>query len=126
MIAYLDTNVVKWLVTLEHEQISRRAHKVLNTADLLVSPMVLLEIEYLNEIGRLRIGAAPILEKLQSEIGLKVCDKRFSDVVEKALTAKWTRDPFDRLIVAHAMMNGVAPLITSDEDIRANYPNAVW
>ncbi len=126
MIAYLDTNVVKWLVALEHEQISKRAHKVLNKADLLVSPMVLLEIEFLHEIGRLRIGAAPIMEKLQLEIGLTVCDKPFSHIVENAWTEKWTRDPFDRLIVAHAMMNGVAPLITSDEKIRANYPNAVW
>ena len=73
-----------------------------------------------------RIGAAPIIKKLQLEIGLTVCQKPFLDVVEKAGAEKWTRDPFDRLIVAHAMMNGVAPLITADEKIRANYPNAVW
>jgi hypothetical protein len=28
--------------------------------------------------------------------------------------------------VAHAKSNGAAPLLTKDEVIRANYPNARW
>ena len=46
-------------------------------------------------------------------------------MVEQALLQKWIRDPFDRLIVAHAAAND-APLITRDEKIRRHYKRAVW
>ncbi len=38
----------------------------------------------------------------------------------------WAREPFDRLIVAQAKVNGFAPLITADATIRKQYPRAVW
>jgi PIN domain nuclease of toxin-antitoxin system len=49
---------------------------------------------------------------------------RLTDAVGKS-TFAWTRDPFDRLIVANAMADG-APLITADETILANFRDAVW
>jgi len=73
-----------------------------------------------------RLGATDILEKLRREIGLGVCERPFSAVTSVALGESWTRDPFDRMIVAHAKSNGVSPLITSDERIRACYVNAIW
>ncbi len=36
------------------------------------------------------------------------------------------RDPFDRIIVAQAKANGAVPLLTSDEAILTNHPNARW
>lgn len=42
-----------------------------------------------------------------------------------ALKESWTRDPFDRLIVANAKAAG-APLITKDERIRKHYRRAIW
>ncbi len=50
---------------------------------------------------------------------------RVETVVERAMTLSWTRDPFDRVIVATADLHG-APLLTRDERIRENYPAAVW
>lgn len=47
------------------------------------------------------------------------------EVVEAATGISWTRDPFDRLISAHAIVAN-APLITADETIRANLPLATW
>ena len=88
--------------------------------------MVSLELEYLHEIGRLQMGAVEIVGKLRREIDLKVCGLPFPDVTAIAIGEKWTRDPFDRVIVAHAKANGLAPLVTSDEGIRANYRNAIW
>jgi PIN domain nuclease of toxin-antitoxin system len=38
---------------------------------------------------------------------------------------QWTRDPFDRLIVAQALLHD-APLITKDEHIRRHYAGALW
>lgn len=37
----------------------------------------------------------------------------------------WTRDPFDRMIAAQAIVAD-APLVTADRTILANLPLAVW
>ena len=49
---------------------------------------------------------------------------RASALITQALREKWTRDPFDRLIVANAKAAG-APLITKDERIRKHYRRAI-
>lgn len=126
IIAYLDTQVVVWTVSSLHHLLSQKARHTLNSSSLLISPIVTLELEYLHEIGRLHLGAADISGKLHREIGLEICQRPFPAVTSIALAEKWTRDPFDRMIVAHAKSNGLAPLITADEKIRANYSNAIW
>jgi PIN domain nuclease of toxin-antitoxin system len=50
----------------------------------------------------------------------------FAVVASAALDEKWTRDPFDRLIVANAKANGFAWLISADEEIARHYPRTVW
>ncbi len=54
------------------------------------------------------------LAVLSQEIGLRVCGMAFREVVECAFQEAWTRDPFDRLIVANAKARN-ATLITWDE-----------
>ena len=54
------------------------------------------------------------------------CDIPFATIASAALDEKWTRDPFDRLIVANAKANGFAWLISADEAIRKHYPRTVW
>jgi PIN domain nuclease of toxin-antitoxin system len=46
-------------------------------------------------------------------------------VVKKSIGMKWTRDPFDRLITAHAAIDE-SPLLTKDDTIHTYYPGAVW
>jgi len=52
-------------------------------------------------------------------------DERFEAVVAESLALIWTRDPFDRLIVATAALNQ-APLITRDRRIQEHYARSVW
>lgn len=47
------------------------------------------------------------------------------DVADAAVDLTWIRDPFDRLIVANAMLHD-APLVTRDRRIHAQYPKAFW
>ena len=49
----------------------------------------------------------------------------FSKVAPAARGLRWTRDPFDRLIAAHAMVTD-ATLITKDTLIRKHCPAALW
>lgn len=87
--------------------------------------MVLLELQLLFEIGRAKDPALKVADSLARDLGVEVCDQSFHSVAASAMEIKWTRDPFDRLIVAHASAND-APLITKDEKIRRHYKRAVW
>ena len=125
MIAYLDTHTAMRLAH-GRPRIGRDAEKLVQRVDLLISPMVLLELEYLYEIGRLTLPGKDIVRKLEHELGVRQCDLAFADVARAALDEKWTRDAFDRIIVAQARLNGLAPLISSDEEIAEHYPRTVW
>jgi PIN domain nuclease of toxin-antitoxin system len=126
LICYVDTQVAVWLNEASLAKFSHRALSLIQAADLRISPMAVVELEYLYEIRRIIIKPQDILVKLGAEIGLTVCDHPFPAIAEMALGETWTRDPFDRIIVAHAKSNGAAPLVTRDELIRANYPSARW
>jgi PIN domain nuclease of toxin-antitoxin system len=126
VICYLDTQVAVWLCQKQLDRLSRKATEALEESELLISPMVLLELAYLYEIQRIVQPPQILLKQLESQIGLRVCDHSFPAVVETALYETWTRDPFDRLIVAHARSNGYSPLATSDARIHEHYPNAIW
>jgi PIN domain nuclease of toxin-antitoxin system len=124
--SYLDTHIVVWLATGKISQISPKAQSLLNRSDLLISPMVLLELEYLHDLKRVRLPARDIQQKVEYELGTRLCDLPFSRIANAALDEKWTSDPFDRLIVANAKANGFASLISADEIIRKHYPRTVW
>src|SRR5579871_6871470 len=113
---YLDTHAAIWLLK-GSADISKRARQVIEADDeLLISPIVLLELENLYEIGRLTMAPNDVISDLDAAIGLRICDYPFLLVVKQAMRERWTRDPFDRIIVGHARSRG-AQLITSDTRI---------
>lgn len=87
--------------------------------------MVELELTYLFEIGRVAEPASAPLNALRRSIGLEVADGSIAKVLQAATSLSWTRDPFDRIIAAHAVVAGV-PLITADKTILDNLELAVW
>ena len=125
MTLYLDTHIVVWLVRGEKDRLGEAARQAIEECELAVSPAVVLELELLHEIGRLRASALSIVTALATDIGLRVCDLPFRTVVEYALKEKWGRDPFDRLIVANAKA-AEAPLVTKDARIRRHYSRVIW
>jgi PIN domain nuclease of toxin-antitoxin system len=121
----LDTHVAVWLLKGARDLPQRAQSRIETDDEILISPMVLLDIQNLYEIGRLRAAPEKIFDILSATIGLRVCNHPFELVVEQALLEKWTRDPFDRIIVAHARCRG-AVLLTKDEEILRHYDWAVW
>jgi len=121
----LDTHVVVWLYTGETEQLSAGAITALEENQPVVSPMVQLELTYLHEIDRLRVGGADIIADLARRIGLQLSDAPLDALVETAAALTWTRDPFDRLIVADALVAGTA-LVTKDRAIHDRTAVALW
>ena len=127
MSAYLDTHVALRLAHAELAQISQAAIDTIAKMDLLISPMVLLELEYLFELKKeSRLTTEDVQRKLEYELGARVCGHSFASIAKVASGEKWTRDPFDRMIVAHAKANGLSVLLSADRLIRQNYPKAVW
>jgi PIN domain nuclease of toxin-antitoxin system len=121
----LDTHVVVWLYTGETEQLSAAAVAAIEQHELVVSPMVQLELSYLHEIGRLAIGGADIIADLERRVGLRRSDLGLEALVDTAASLTWTRDPFDRLIVADALVAGTA-LLTKDRSINDHTTIARW
>ena len=122
---YLDTHAVVWLYAAETQRFTALGRQRLEAGELLVSPIVELELQYLKEIGRITADAAQIMESLRGSVGLATCDQAFAAVVTESLGQTWTRDPFDRLIVAQASSRS-APLLTKDQTILEHYPLAFW
>jgi PIN domain nuclease of toxin-antitoxin system len=121
----LDTHVVVWLFAGEVERLSPVARDRLAVSDVTISSMVELELTYLHEIGRLTVSGAEIVSDLAERIGLIRSMIPFRAAVAAAASLTWTRDPFDRLIVADALAAS-SQLITKDELIQANCTLALW
>jgi len=90
-----------------------------------VSPFVALELAYMHEIGRARDSVPAMLAALRRDTGLEVAEIPLVELIDAAIDISWTRDPFDRLIAAHAIVADV-PLITADEMILEHLPLATW
>jgi len=124
-VIHLDTHVVVWLSTCSTERLSARARSIIEAQPCMVSPAVVLELQYLHEIGRLSSSGPTVVETLADEIGLQVCALPFDQVIREAVRMKWTRDPFDRIITATAQADE-SHLLTRDLTIRRHFKRAVW
>ena len=120
-----DTHAVVWLYTGELERFTKKGRAAIDTDQLVVSPIVQLELTYLHEVERLTVGGADILGDLASRIGLSTSDQSMLSVVQAAAGLTWTRDSFDRLIVADAL-SANCPLLTKDELIHGHVSIARW
>jgi PIN domain nuclease of toxin-antitoxin system len=122
---HLDTHVVMWLYDGLVDRLSERVCRTIEIAPLYISPMAKLELQFLHEIGRIRPTAKGVVDTLVGELGLQQSNIPFSKTIEYAHGLDWTRDPFDRVIVAEAMAAG-AHLVSKDCTILQNSAIAVW
>lgn len=122
---HLDTHVVVWLYKGDVAQFPESVLRCLERRPLQISPMVELELEYLYQIGRVSVAGLEVVEHLARRLGLRHSQAEFSEIVRHAAGLKWTRDPFDRLIVGTAIADG-ATLLTRDTTILSNFSMSRW
>lgn len=84
-----------------------------------VSPISLLEIQILSETGRIKL-AGDFASSIMADSRFILDEAPSVTLVQKALDLGWTRDPFDRLIVAHSLVRRL-PLCSVDSNIIANH-----
>ncbi len=125
MWVHLDTHVVLYIARQETHRIPTKAQNMLSRARPLVSPMVLLELSLLHQVGKISQSGPAIREHLRQHIDLGVSSSSFERAALIAAGLEWTRDPFDRLIAATAMADDV-PLLTRDRNLLKHCPIAVW
>ena len=124
-ITLLLSPVTMFLMAGEVEKLSDRAVELIEVSEIACSPMVRLELTYLNEVGRLNVAAADVVSDLGRRVGLAESDLPLAALVDAAAPLGWTRDPFDRMIVADALAAG-SPLLTADTAILDRVDSAVW
>ena len=108
----LDTNALIWL----HGHDERAAALARGGGRLYVSPASVLELQFLNETGRLRFKRNTSLTQIVHDDRWVIDDPPSAAWFEVATGVGWTRDPFDRLLVAHARLRKW-PLATSDRHV---------
>lgn len=121
---FLDTHTALFLAG-DKKKIPKRVHRYLESDELVLSPMARLEFDVLHEIGRLKVEPAVLMEQLRQEQDVWIETEGWARAAEIAQVLSWTRDPFDRLIAAHAMARS-APLMTRDALILEHYSLAFW
>lgn len=104
----LDTNAVIWI----DGNHTRVRGLLKQRGPFFVSPATVLELQFLEEIGRIRLrsGIAGIVHDPRWTVD----DTPAIDWFVAAAEQSWTRDPFDRLIVAHAIVRR-SRLASADE-----------
>jgi PIN domain nuclease of toxin-antitoxin system len=93
----LDTHAVIWLA-----EGHRRAAPLAKFAQLFLSPVSVLEVQFLAEAGRLRLARGASAITLADDDRWRMDEPPPLKWFAEACTIAWTRDPFDRLLVAHA------------------------
>jgi PIN domain nuclease of toxin-antitoxin system len=85
-----------------------------------VSPVSLLEIQFLSEVDRLKVRQPEFADAVLDDPRFIVDEVPLLALVRHALPLGWTRDPFDRLLVAHSMARRT-PLCTLDGSIHEHH-----
>jgi PIN domain nuclease of toxin-antitoxin system len=123
--AFLDTHAAIFLWEGKVELFGAGSREILERSVVRISPMVRLEMQFLKEVGKLKVDPDQILGSLGSDLGVTTTSDPLDALVPFAMPLSWTRDPFDRMIVATAILHE-APLVTRDGRIHDNFPGAVW
>jgi PIN domain nuclease of toxin-antitoxin system len=85
-----------------------------------VSAVSFLEIQLLSEAGRIPLKSPRFVDSVMVDPRFEVDEVSVLALIQRALHLSWTRDPFDRFIVAHSQLRRV-PLCSVDSVILANH-----
>lgn len=119
MKSILDTHFVLWIVTGADRLAS--FPWIERYRPWGISPVSLLEIQYLAEIGRIEVQNPQFTDALAEDSRFIIDEVPLVPLVRRAIELTWTRDPFDRLIAAHSAVRRL-PLCTTDRVIRQHHP----
>ncbi|MBI3299727.1 MAG: type II toxin-antitoxin system VapC family toxin [Elusimicrobia bacterium] len=128
MKALLDTCAFLWMVT-DAAELSPRAREVMADPGngLYLSAASCWEIAIKCGLGKIRISGAPekVVPDLMQRLSIQPLPVLPSHALHTGALKPLHRDPFDRLLVSQAELEGL-PLLTPDPLIRAYGVETVW
>ena len=117
----LDTHVVLWWLSGEREVSAAAGAVIERSDDLLLSVVSLAEMGIKASIGKLDVPDD--LDRQVQAVGLRILGLAPSHALGVAHLPPHHRDPFDRLLIAQAVAEGLT-VVTADQRF-AEYPVAV-
>jgi PIN domain nuclease of toxin-antitoxin system len=121
----LDTHLVVWWMAGEASRIGKRALKSLGSEEIepVVSAVTIWEAAIKRRLGKLDTPGDLLPQIEGAGVELLPVTARHADLVGSLPLHH--RDPFDRLLVAQAMLEGL-PLVTDDRSMRRYDVEVVW
>lgn len=114
----LDTHFLLWTVLASARL--REFPWLTNRQPWVVSPVSLLEVQFLAEVGRVDVQPR-FFDLLREDPRFVIDEPAFDALVRAALPLSWTRDPFDRLLCAHSLVRRM-PFCSADQRVRRHHP----
>jgi PIN domain nuclease of toxin-antitoxin system len=120
----LDTHALLWALD-DSAQLSARARQVIAdpTNEVVVNAVSAIEIAIKKSLGKLRAPGG-LIEAVKGA-GFVTTDIGFPEAIALETLPWHHSDPFDRLLVAHAMVTGT-PIVTRDPQIARYQVQIVW
>ncbi len=118
MVRYLlDTHTLLWFIA-EDKQLSSSGQRLIldSSSEIFISTASLWEIAIKINIGKLALNK-PFEQSFPDELdshGIEILDITVDTLVQLTTLPLHHRDPFDRLIIAQAIVEGI-PIISKDE-----------
>lgn len=104
----LDTHALLWWVE-DHPKLSRRAEQAIGEGQIFVSAVSAMEICTKHRIGKLP-SAALLAERFEQEVlaeGFEILELRASHARMAGNFPDPLKDPFDRMLIAQALLEGL-------------------
>lgn len=121
----LDTHTLVWALA-EPKRLSRRARQALNEGELMLSVASLWELILKGDKpGALLADPLPWWEKYVPLTALPVLGIRQSHVIQLAQLPNYHKDPFDRILLAQAMVESAA-IVTKDQSLKPYGVPLIW
>lgn len=99
----VDTHVLLWRL-IEPTRLSEKAKKIFtdNNNHFLIPTVSLLEVQYLSEIGRVKVEMDHVFAAIQDDVRFKLLPFDESALIQ-SIRLTSNRDPFDRMILGQAL-----------------------
>lgn len=111
----LDTHVALWAITGDSTLGDEFLDRLRHDPDIFLSPVTLWEITIKQTAGKLD-GPADLAERVR-DMGFRELPVTHAHAIAAGRLPVHHRDPFDRMLVAQAMVEGLT-LVTRDADIQ--------